>query len=217
MLAYRGCLPLFNAAFASGQGGSFAALGNLVGGITKIATGGAETAGGFVPLVGEAQDLSVLFGSQSSIAERSLAGGSLLLNLFTAGFAPNAGGAIRGSQRLTNTTIDVVGDRRVVSQFDTMSGVRSANPNSVERVGRQARDWLGEWYVVKRHDTVGAVFQSKDKLRQFRLDLQGHGDLPHGHLQMRGSVTERFKDSPGVPHRLYFQDVTQTLEDNDGT
>ncbi len=87
--------------------------------------------------------------------------------------------------------------------------VRSANSSAVERVGGQARDWLGEGYVVKRHDTAGAVFQSKDKLRQFRLDLRGHGDLPHAHLQMRGSVTERFKDVPGVPHRLYFQGVTE--------
>jgi hypothetical protein len=52
------------------------------------------------------------------------------------------------------------------------------------------------------------VVQSKDGLRQFRMDLEGHGPYsPHGHLEMRGSTTSRFKDAPGVPHHLYFKDV----------
>lgn len=62
--------------------------------------------------------------------------------------------------------------------------------------------------MVKRHDAAGAVFQSKDKLRQFRLDLQGHGKYPpHGHLEMWDPVIRDFGDVPGVPHHLYFQDV----------
>ena len=49
-------------------------------------------AGGFVPGVGEAIDLGVLFGPGSTGLERTVAGVSLAVNFFTAGFAPNFGG-----------------------------------------------------------------------------------------------------------------------------
>jgi hypothetical protein len=72
--------------------------------------------------------------------------------------------------------------------------------------GAGVRQWLGEGSVVKRADGRGIVIQSKDGLRQFRMDLEGHGPYaPHGHLEMRGSTTGKFKDAPGVPHHLYFQ------------
>jgi len=88
----------------------------------------------------------------------------------------------------------------------TSECVRSANPSAVEEVGAGVRQWLGEGSVVKRTDGRGIVVQSKDGLRQFRMDLEGHGPYPpHGHLEMRGSTTGKFKDAPGVPHHLYFQ------------
>jgi hypothetical protein len=50
------------------------------------------------------------------------------------------------------------------------------------------------------------VIQSEDGLRQFRMDLEGHGPYPpHAHLEMRNSTLGKFKDAPDVHHPLYFQ------------
>jgi hypothetical protein len=63
-------------------------VGRIVGGLAL----------GMIPGVGEAMDLKVLFGRESSTTDRLLAGGSLLLNLVTGGTAPNAGGAIMAAR-----------------------------------------------------------------------------------------------------------------------
>ena len=67
----------------------------------------AEVGASMVPGVGEAMDLSVVFGSGYSVGERLLAGGSLFANILTGGLLPNAGGLIRGAEHLSDDVIRV--------------------------------------------------------------------------------------------------------------
>lgn len=66
-----------------------------------------EVGSGFVPVVGEAQDIAVLVGpGDQDWWVRGLAGVSLAVNLFTIGFAPNLGGFLRGGESVADGAAD---------------------------------------------------------------------------------------------------------------
>lgn len=70
-----------------------------------------------------------------------------------------------------------------------------------------AKAWLGEGGVVKPTRGGGLVVQSKDGMRQIRLDLRGHGRFPpHAHIETRNTTTGRFRTSRETPHHIYFSD-----------
>lgn len=172
--------------------------------VTNVVKGGAEAGSGFIPLVGEAQDLAVVFGSDSTIGERFTAAGSLIGNFFTAGFAPNAGGGIRASRRLSGTAdavgdsriisqVDVVGDSRVVSQFDTINDVA---PTTVPRggrntalSGRSAEQAVSDATGIPLNRGAGRQTVPGTGRGGFRIpDLQVFG--PNASLVRRGSIIE---------------------------
>ena len=79
-----------------------------------------------IPGVGEISDLAVLTGSNSTPRERLIAGGSLALNIATAGFAPNFG-------RKANSVVDAVEEGMEASSDAAKSAARKADgtiPNS---------------------------------------------------------------------------------------
>lgn len=92
---------------------AFASLYNGDGGWSKYGWAAAEVGAGFIPGVGEAQDLSVLFGKDSSGFERFFAGASLVVNVLTGGLAPNAGSYIRAGSHLCSFD----GDTRVKTRL----------------------------------------------------------------------------------------------------
>jgi hypothetical protein len=57
--------------------------------------------------------------------------------------------------------------------------------------------------VIKRADQKGLVAMSKDGTRRFRMDLEGHGDAPHGHIEVFDPQRQRWIDAGG-DHRYYF-------------
>ena len=94
--------------FANGAiTGAFAQMYNAEGAAQKLALAGAEVVASFVPGVGEAQDLYVLGHPNSAWWVRSLAGAILLVNVFTGGLLPNAGGFIRAGGHLGDGVIQV--------------------------------------------------------------------------------------------------------------
>ena len=72
----------------------------------QLAMAAVEVAAGFVPGVGEAQDVAVLADRDASVGMKVLAGVSLAVSAATLGMAPNAGTFIRAGNRIA----DAVGD-----------------------------------------------------------------------------------------------------------
>ncbi len=73
----------------------------------------------------------------------------------------------------------------------------------LENIAAAIRDWIGSNYKVVRNDDAAMVIISNDAGRRFRMDLGGHGDAPHAHLEeLRG---RRYRDATDE-HRLYFKD-----------
>ncbi len=60
-----------------------------------------HVASGFVPVVGEKQDLDLLFDRRAPAHERVLAAGSLVLSIVTIGTSPNASSVLKGAHGLT--------------------------------------------------------------------------------------------------------------------
>ena len=75
----------------------------------KILDAGGEMLEGCVPVCGEIQDAQVLFGSDTPVWQRAIAAGSLAINLFTLGAAPNFGGAGRAADDLADVGEDLLG------------------------------------------------------------------------------------------------------------
>jgi hypothetical protein len=99
----------------------------------RLALSAEQLPAGGLPGLGEYLDFETLVGRNSSGRDRLIAAGSLLLNLATAGEAPNFSRAathnldeIVNLQRLTHQ-IDVLPDNRVFSQIDTISGTPAAS------------------------------------------------------------------------------------------
>ena len=77
-------------------------------------------------------------------------------------------------------------------------------PDPVAGVADDVASWLGPNARVIRDTPASFNMMSQDGLRMFRLDLTGHGYLPHGHLQMRNNLTEAFQDAIPGRHHIYF-------------
>ena len=86
------------------------------------------------------------------------------------------------------------------------AGVAKAATNEakVAEAGQAARKFLGDNAVIKRDTAKSLVMQSEDKMRQIRLDLQGHGNPPHAHIQVYDPTVSRFIDAPDLPHQVPF-------------
>jgi len=65
---------------------------------------------------------------------------------------------------------------------------------------------LGKGWRVARSDSKGFVAVNKNNTQRFRMDIEGHGDNPHGHLQVYDSKSGRWIDATD-DHRLYFYDT----------
>ncbi len=72
---------------------------NAINALSDVAPLAAVSGSTMIPGVGEAQDLAVLFGVDSSGLDRILSAGSLTLGMLTAGVAPNFGGAAKTGRR----------------------------------------------------------------------------------------------------------------------
>ena len=78
--------------------------------------------------------------------------------------------------------------------------------NFVAHIGDGISNWLGQGAKVLRKDAEGFVIQSKDGLREFRIDFSGQGTLPpHAHFEIRPSTGVKFKDAVPEKHRFPFQ------------
>jgi len=111
-----------------------------------IAVAGIETLVGFLPGVGEAMDVLVLVDGRYDSTDKMIAGGSLVLNLITFGFAPNAGkGAttIRAIHKMDD--FDDL-DPRVFQSWRKLSDQEIYAPNS----SRQLLDEY-EWVLVRNN------------------------------------------------------------------
>ncbi|MEW5994824.1 MAG: RHS repeat-associated core domain-containing protein, partial [Candidatus Zixiibacteriota bacterium] len=75
-------------------------------GIGEIGQGAVQIGAGFIPVVGEAQDVHVLVSRDSTTGMRAMALGSLILNVLTAGFAPNVGGVARAADDIVEGADD---------------------------------------------------------------------------------------------------------------
>ncbi|QOJ00934.1 MAG: hypothetical protein HRU70_10675 [Phycisphaeraceae bacterium] len=82
-------------------------------------------------------------------------------------------------------------------------GTQSISPR-VRSAASKVEDFLGKDMVIKRADNKGFVALNKDGTRRFRLDLQGHGDSPHGHIEIFNPQRQRWVDA-GPEHRYYFK------------
>jgi hypothetical protein len=87
---------------------------------------------------------------------------------------------------------------------DAIDAARAIRPrgvsDQVREVGDKVKRWLGD-FDIKRSDDVGFVALSRDGKRRFRMDFDGHGDKPHGHLEIFDGC--RWRDAGG-DHRLPF-------------
>jgi len=108
------------------------------------------------------------------------------------GFLGAAGGPVLG------------GMRQLAGGIPGGAVAAGTTSTAAERARNAARNWLGEGAVLKSSRT-SVVIQSKDELRQLRLDLTERIDRPHAHLEVFDPVRRRFIDAPGVPHRIYFE------------
>ena len=77
---------------SSGSGGGDPGGGGVASALAEVVWG---VGGMFIPGVGEAQDIAMIFSSESTWVDRTLAGVSLVANVFTAGLAPNYGAAMK--------------------------------------------------------------------------------------------------------------------------
>jgi hypothetical protein len=80
---------------------------------------------------------------------------------------------------------------------------KSVSPQ-VRSAASKVEGFLGKDMVIKRADGKGFVALSKDGTRRFRLDLKGHGDAPHGHIEIFDAKRQRWIDA-GPEHRYYFK------------
>lgn len=65
-------------------------------------------------------------------------------------------------------------------------------------------EFVGGAASIKRNDSDAFVAVGQNGNR-FRMDLTGHGDKPHFHLEVPGAHG-RHVDAPGVNHRNYFKE-----------
>jgi RHS repeat-associated protein len=75
--------------------------------------------------------------------------------------------------------------------------------SNVQSAASKVEEFLGKDMVVKRADPKGFVGISKDGMRRFRMDLEGHGDAPHAHIEVFDPARQRWIDA-GSQHRYYF-------------
>jgi RHS repeat-associated protein len=76
---------------------------------------------------------------------------------------------------------------------------------AVVQVGEGISNWLGPGAKVLRDDPKGFVIQSRDGLRQFRIDFAGPGTPPpHAHLQVWDATSQRWIDAVPGRHRIPF-------------
>ena len=73
----------------------------------------------------------------------------------------------------------------------------------VARVGQSVRDFLGEGAIIKRFDAEGFVAVSAKGTRRFRMDFEGHGFSPHGHIEVLNAKGRWF--DAGAEHHYYFE------------
>jgi len=74
----------------------------------------------------------------------------------------------------------------------------------VADAAHDAMKWLGADFIIKRSDDVGFVAMSKEGKRRLRMDFEGHGFAPHGHLEVWDESTKRFRDAIPGEHHLPF-------------
>ena len=87
--------------------------------------------------------------------------------------------------------------------FRTYKQVSPANP--VSEIGDGIINWLGQGTKILRNDGKGFVIQSKDGLRQFRIDFSGSGTPPpHVHFEIRPNTSVKFRDAIPGKHRHHF-------------
>jgi hypothetical protein len=75
----------------------------------------------------------------------------------------------------------------------------------VGKAGEAVKRWLGDDFIVKRSDAKGFVAVSKDGTRKFRMDFDGHGFPPHGHLEVWDAARRRWVDAIPGKHHLPFK------------
>jgi hypothetical protein len=80
----------------------------------------------------------------------------------------------------------------------------AAADSKVQEVAGMMNTWLENSMVIMRKDAKSVVLMNRAGTRKIRLDLQGHGYPPHGHLQVLNPTTGKWVDAPGVPHHLPF-------------
>lgn len=73
----------------------------------------------------------------------------------------------------------------------------------MKAVSDKVESFLGKDMVIKRADAKGFVAVNKNNTRRFRLDLEGHGDTPHAHIEVFDTKRRRWVDA-GDQHRYYF-------------
>ena len=94
---------------------------------------------------------------------------------------------------------------------ELIAGTWAAKANkagqAVARVGDRITTWLGPRARVLRSDARGLVIQSRDRLRQFRIDFAGPGTPPaHAHFEVWDPVKQRWVDAVPGRHRFPFRE-----------
>jgi len=87
------------------------------------------------------------------------------------------------------------------------SRLGGAAVSPVARLGKSITNWLGPGARVLRSDARGFVIQSRDGLRQFRIDFKGPGTPPaHAHFEVWDAARQRWVDAVPGQHRFPFSE-----------
>ena len=160
-----------------------------------------------VPVGGEIQDIRMLFGSDSTVLERTLAGGSLFLSIVTAGTSPNAASALRGVDSvayevryvddldgLVDGTAGIQESVRYVDSFRDVvarSKVPTAELNPTHRIKVRYGSAKTEYEALKADIRANGI---KEPIKY--IEHGGKKYIVDGHHRLRAAEELGIKDVP---------------------
>jgi hypothetical protein len=122
-----------------------------------------------IPGVGEAYDLAVVLHPDSTVLDRSLAGGSLTINVFSAGLLPNLGPFLVRSGGNLVRSVSVIGHYPDYIQLAEKLGANRFNiPGNVWDKMTEVQRWTANRKFLDRAVRRGDIFELATPLEKIR-------------------------------------------------
>ena len=188
----------------AGSGGSESGSGGGVGSAILETSWG--LAGSFIPGVGEAQDLMIFLEEESTWVDKTLAGGSLILSIFTGGLSPNYSAIAKTGKGFAK----IVG--AIGKSGDEIVDVARAVKNSRRAAFRRAKRQNG----IPMSQQPSSVGPNLDRRGNVQPGRAYHFDTPNGRKTIReDSNGHLYPDDPTQNRGPHFNDPSGNHYDYD--